>query len=314
MARFSDYKPFPLYDVNYHSEILDFLLRQKLYSMKTVDNYSAALMDCLNALHLSRRYGDMHDMRACISRVFSNWRHLDGLSPSSLKVRARLFSVIEAYARAEGGYTGPALPLPRIIQGPQPARSNIDAKQVFDFYAYKTQSWAEQCGQTAAMLAAFCGLRASEIAGIMHGDFDFTDNSIYIYGKGDIPRRVLMPSVVIPVIDFHFWWFQKEFSRGCEANEYIFSRLPGLVPDKKTVLKCARIAFSAAGLGTLEGLHIFRRFAAQFLFSSGADLATVQLHLGHSRPATTLHYLRPTSGDLRAALERAFPPDLAKLV
>lgn len=314
MARFSDYKPFPLYDVTHHSEIMEYLLAENLYKVKTVDNYGAALADCLNSLHLSRRYGDMHDMRACISRVFSNWRHLDGLSSSSLRTRARLFRVIEAYARAKDGYTGPALPLPRIIQGPQPARANVDAKQIFDLYAYKPQSWAEQCGQTAAMLAAFCGLRASELAGIMHGDFDFSDNSIYIYGKGDIPRRVLMPDVLLSVIDAHFQQFEKEFRRGCEANEYIFSRLPGLMPDKKSVLKCARIAFSAAGLGTLDGLHIFRRFCAQFLFCAGADLATVQLHLGHSRPATTLHYLRPTSGDLRAALHRAFPPDLAKLV
>lgn len=313
MARFSDFKPFPLYDVNHHSEILDFLCAQKLYSVKTIDNYSAALMDCLNALHLSRRYGDMHDMRACISRVYSNWRHLDGLSPSSLKVRARLFQTIEAYARANDGYAGPALPLPRIIQGPQPARANMDAKQVFDFYAYKPQTWTQQCGQTAAMLAAFCGLRASEVAGVMLGDFDFTDNAVYIYGKGDIPRRVLIPDLLMPIIDTHFSCFLVEFGRACEANEYIFSRLPGLMPDKKSVLKCARIAFSAAGLGTLDGLHIFRRFCAQFLFSAGSDLATVQLHLGHSRPATTLHYLRPTSADLRTALTRAFPPDLAKL-
>ena len=277
MARFSDYKPFPLYDVRHHSEIMEFLLAENLYKVKTVENYGAALMDCLNSLHLSRRFGDMHDVRACISRVFSNWRHVDGLSPSSLKVRARLFRVIEAYARERDGYSGPALPLPRIIQGNQPARANVDAKQVFDFYAYKAQSWAEQCGQTAAMLAAFCGLRASEVAGVMLGDFDFTDNALYIYGKGDIPRRVLMPDVLLPVIDSHFFMFQQEFRRGCEANEYIFSRLPGLVPDKKSVLKCARIAFSAAGLGTLDGLHIFRRFCAQYLFSSGADLATVQL-------------------------------------
>lgn len=313
MARFSDHKPFPLYDVTYHSEILDFLLYQKLYSMKTVDNYSAALMDCLNALHLSRRYGDMHDMRGCISRVFSNWRHLDGLSPSSLKVRARLFKVIEAYARLRGGYTGPALPLPRIIQGPQPARANMDAKQVFDFYAYKPETWAQQCGQTAAMLAAFCGLRASEVAGLMLGDFDFTERAVYIYGKGDIPRRVILPDIIMPVIDSHLVAFLRAFEWECTANEYIFCRQPGLMPDKKSVLKCARIAYHAAGLGVLDGLHIFRRFCAQFLFSAGTDLATVQLHLGHSRPATTLHYLRPTSEDLRAALQRAFLPDLSKL-
>lgn len=131
------------------------------------------------------------------------------------------------------------------------------------------------------LLAAFCGLRAGEVAAITRSDIRMADDGgafLLVHGKGGFERIVRVPPVVL-----------NEMKPLLRSNGAIFRR-PSDTPWPADQLS-RHVAKYFKSLGMDWTLHCLRhRFAAR-LCDAGADVRDVQALLGHASLATTTIYL-----------------------
>jgi integrase/recombinase XerC len=132
------------------------------------------------------------------------------------------------------------------------------------------------------MLAAFCGLRAAEIAALRRESVQEREDPpmLVVHGKGGKIRRVkLVPSVAAELAAF-----------GMPVSGRLFRRSDGRPETGRHVsaVCCRWLRRIGVGYKLHSGRH---RYATQML-GSGANLRIVQEALGHKSPATTAIYTR----------------------
>jgi integrase/recombinase XerC len=131
-------------------------------------------------------------------------------------------------------------------------------------------------------LAAYCGLRACEIAALSWRDviLDQVPPLIVVDGKGGRQRIVPLPARVIDVL--------KACTRG--------GSLAPVVPRMNGRTHCTPYLISHLAnnylhsIGIPQTLHQLRHRAATSWYSVSGDLRAVQELLGHASPATTAGY------------------------
>lgn len=141
----------------------------------------------------------------------------------------------------------------------------------------------------AIMLAAFCGLRRGEIAGLAWHDIATGERAVYVTGKGGHVRRVPYdhPQLVAAL------------AAADTTSPWVFPswRRPGrpVTADHIGVT----VARALGGGWTCHQLR--HRFATDTHAATG-DLLTTQQLLGHASPATTQIYVQVPEDRLRAAV------------
>jgi len=140
-------------------------------------------------------------------------------------------------------------------------------------------------------VAAFCGLRASEIRGLTLDSVNFTRRTISVLGKvdrhGELSRAKSKSAYrTVPVPNETL-----ELIRDLLADnnsKWIFSSESGGPLDHQNFLKRAwKPLKQLAGVRDIE-FHSLRHFYASCLISKAATLKELQMMMGHSDPAFTL--------------------------
>ena len=133
------------------------------------------------------------------------------------------------------------------------------------------------------VLAAYSGLRAAEIAGLLREQVrDASDPAmLHIIGKGGHERAVPLSDLVLMELQAH----------GMPSRGFVFPRLdgqPGQNTPGRVSAMCNRYLHD---LGITESLHSLRhRFGTQ-LYGVSRDLRMAQETMGHRSPATTAGYV-----------------------
>ena len=137
------------------------------------------------------------------------------------------------------------------------------------------------------MLAAYAGLRVSEIAGLRTDAV--TGHGLRVTGKGGKTRIIpVHPTVAAPLAahirkQSGLWVFPSPVREGHVAYDYVYKRIKAALPPGFTP-------------------HQLRhRFATQ-AYRGSKDLRAVQELLGHSSPATTMRYTLIENDALAAAV------------
>lgn len=143
------------------------------------------------------------------------------------------------------------------------------------------------------MLAAYAGLRVSEVAAVSGEGFDRTAGLLHVVGKGGRPRRVPLHAELLEAAvgwPTAGWWFA--------------GRRPGEHVRAGSVSDAISAAMRAAGIGRPYTPHSLRHWFGTTLVEQGADLRTVQVLLGHASLATTQVYVRASLTLARDAVAR----------
>lgn len=136
-----------------------------------------------------------------------------------------------------------------------------------------------------AMLAAYCGLRAGEIARVHSSDL--VGDELLVHGKGGKQRAVpvLEPRLLMWLRNLDGWAFPN--GRGSHLRParvtYLVSRA---LPEGWTA-------------------HTLRHRCGTVAYAGTRDLLAVQALLGHARPETTQRYVRLPQDAVRAAVAAA---------
>lgn len=122
------------------------------------------------------------------------------------------------------------------------------------------------------------GCRKSEILKLKRADFDFTNNSVLIHGKGKKQRITYYTAKTAKEIHTYFL-SEPEGTSAFNVTLGILNYLPKV--------------FSKY-LGRNCFFHLFRHsFARNLIYNKGMDANTVSKLLGHSSMASTLRYISP---------------------
>ncbi|HWI58586.1 MAG TPA: tyrosine recombinase XerC [Bacillota bacterium] len=163
------------------------------------------------------------------------------------------------------------------------------------------------CRRDVAILETIysCGLRISELCGLLAGDIDRNERLVRVRGKGKKERQIPIGEPALEAIR-SYWSLLPEPPAG--QSPVFLSSSGNLKPVQARDLQLRLKKYLAiAGLDPNLTPHKLRHSYATHLLDAGADLRSVQELLGHAHLVTTQVYTHLTTERLKRAYDQAHP-------
>ncbi len=150
-----------------------------------------------------------------------------------------------------------------------------------------------------------CGLRISELCGLLVEDVDFSEQLIRVRGKGKKERQVPIGQIALDAIKA-YW---RKLPSPPTGREPVFLAVTReITPVVPRALQARLKKYLAlAGLDPKLTPHKLRHSYATHLLDNGADLRSVQELLGHAHLVTTQVYTHVSTERLKKAYDQAHP-------
>ena len=148
------------------------------------------------------------------------------------------------------------------------------------------------------------GIRVSELVNIKLSDIDFSNNRIFILGKGNKERYVLYGKICSDLLREYLEKSRSKLNKNSEyllLNKFgnkITDRAIRMIIDDIVKKSCLKLNISP---------HTLRHTFATHLLNEGADLKIVQELLGHENISTTGIYTHVSNEHLRKIYLDAHP-------
>jgi len=269
-----------------HPEVADFIasLHLKNLSSRTIEEYGKVLRSLFNYLGL----GDSppSQITAAQLRDYVASMQQRGLAAATVSNHVLVIKRFFGFLLAEGYIEeDPSRRLPRPKVGKRLPKA-LTITQVQDlFAAFKGETPTERRDQMFFQLVYACGLRVSEAVNLRLEDFDFTEGTLRVIGKGDKERQVYLKPNLLHAL--------REYVVESKPGTYLF---PGRGADKPITFRNMDVRFKeyvrAAGLPDRVSPHTLRHSIAVHYLINGAPITFVQNLLGHESLATTGIYTR----------------------
>jgi integrase/recombinase XerC len=150
-----------------------------------------------------------------------------------------------------------------------------------------------------------CGMRISELCGLVAEDLQWDDQIVRVRGKGKKERRVPIGAPALEAIRY-YWQSLPAYPL---SNSPVFlarSNDSQPVYPRLVQLRLKRY-LQAAGLDPALTPHKLRHSYATHMLDAGADLRSVQELLGHAHLVTTQVYTHVTTERLKKVYDKAHP-------
>ena len=163
------------------------------------------------------------------------------------------------------------------------------------------------CQRDVAVLETIysCGLRISELCGLVAQDIDWGEQLVRVRGKGKKERLVPIGEPALAAIK-NYWNLLPQIPRG--VSPVFYGSLKKLRPVSPRGLQLRLKKYlMLAHLDPHLTPHKLRHSYATHLLDAGADLRSVQELLGHAHLVTTQVYTHLTTERLKRAYDAAHP-------
>ena len=149
-------------------------------------------------------------------------------------------------------------------------------------------------------------LRVSEVVGITEADFDWTDRTVRVTGKGSRERIVPFGTPARTALLDYRDRARPALPVSPDTTAFFVGTRGKKLTTRTVYELVSRIIGEIPGQGP-KGPHTLRHTAATHLLDGGADLRSVQEILGHASVGTTQIYTHVSSERLKAAYKTAHP-------
>jgi len=152
------------------------------------------------------------------------------------------------------------------------------------------------------------GVRVGELASMNIGDFDFTERSVRVLGKGGKERIVPLGQAALEAVQAYLperRGLQAKAKQG-DQDALWLARSGRRLSIRQVQNIVRRHGTLGAGRGDLHP-HAMRHSCATHLLDAGADLRSIQELLGHSSLSTTQKYTHVSVDRLMEVYDRAHP-------
>lgn len=147
------------------------------------------------------------------------------------------------------------------------------------------------------------GLRISEALSIRINDFDFSQNSLKVTGKGNKERIVPVGRKAKSAIIKYLQYRNNSFSH----DDLLFLGKNGKKLNPATAYRIVNRAMKGVTESKQKSPHILRHSFATHLMDNGADISSVSEMLGHSSLSSTQVYTHVSIERLKKAYKEAHP-------
>src|SRR3954468_8306772 len=150
-----------------------------------------------------------------------------------------------------------------------------------------------------------CGLRISELCGLMAQDVDWDEQLVRVRGKGKKERQV---PIGVPALETIRRYWKAIHQQPAGETPVFFAHSPKLKPIYPRMIQMRLKRYlEIAGLDPHLTPHKLRHSYATHMLDAGADLRSVQELLGHAHLVTTQVYTHVTTERLKRAYDEAHP-------
>jgi site-specific recombinase XerD len=154
--------------------------------------------------------------------------------------------------------------------------------------------------QAILLVLIDCGVRVSELCGMLTSEFELEARTIRVIGKGDKERFVFLSVATCEAI-------AKWLALSQNKSSHLFITEEGLPMQPNTVTQILRRLGKRAGITGRCNPHSFRHgFAREYLLTGG-DLASLSSLLGHTDVRTTMVYSAFLTSELKEKHARHSP-------
>ena len=150
-----------------------------------------------------------------------------------------------------------------------------------------------------------CGLRISELCGLLAGDIDWHERLVRVRGKGKKERLVPIGDTALAAIRT-YWDLLPQLPGGESSVFFASAQKPRPVSARDLQLRLKKY-LAIAGLDPHLTPHKLRHSYATHMLDAGADLRSVQELLGHAHLVTTQVYTHLTTERRKRAYDDAHP-------
>jgi integrase/recombinase XerC len=150
-----------------------------------------------------------------------------------------------------------------------------------------------------------CGLRISELCGLVAQDIDWSERLLRVRGKGKKERLIPIGEPALEAIRT-YWSLLPQAPAGESPVFLVGPRKRTPVSPRQLQLRLKK-HLAIAGLDPNLTPHKLRHSYATHLLDAGADLRSVQELLGHAHLVTTQVYTHLTTERLKRAYDAAHP-------
>jgi integrase/recombinase XerC len=163
------------------------------------------------------------------------------------------------------------------------------------------------CFRDVAILETFysCGLRVSELCGLLAEDVDWSTQVIRVRGKGKKERLIPIGGPALTAI--RTYWTQLSSEPAGSAPVFLADERKCRPVYPRLVQLRLKRYLEIAKLDPRLTPHKLRHSYATHLLDAGADLRSVQELLGHAHLVTTQIYTHLTTERLKRAYDDAHP-------
>lgn len=157
-----------------------------------------------------------------------------------------------------------------------------------------------------------CGLRVSELCGLLLSDLYIDEGFLRVTGKGSKQR--LVPVSGQAARELRLWFaVRRQIDIRPGEEDFVFvSARRGRRISRITVFHNLRLYASLAGITKTISPHTLRHTFATHLLEGGANLRAIQAMLGHESIATTTLYTHIDRAYLRQQVLEHFPRNLPR--
>ncbi len=149
------------------------------------------------------------------------------------------------------------------------------------------------------------GLRNRELRNVTLDDYDMTEHTLFVHGKGDKDRIVPVGDWVKDILFDYLSTVRPKLD--VKQLPYLFLSKRGRKLHRVNLNDMIRKYVKKAGVTYQVTAHSFRHAVATHLLKSGADIRYVQELLGHTKLSTTQVYTRIEISFLQKAHRKYHP-------
>lgn len=163
------------------------------------------------------------------------------------------------------------------------------------------------CRRDVAVLETIysCGLRISELCGLVAQDIDWNECIVRVRGKGKKERLIPIGQPALAAIQ-NYWCLLPQTPAGESPAFLAGPKKRSPVSPRPLQLRLKKY-LALAGLDPSLTPHKLRHSYATHMLDAGADLRSVQELLGHAHLVTTQVYTHLTTERLKRAYDAAHP-------
>lgn len=152
-----------------------------------------------------------------------------------------------------------------------------------------------------------CGLRNSELVGILLDDIGWSNEVIRVRGKGKKERLVPLGDAAAAAIREYLPERQKTLAARRRSSSNLLINLRGGSLTTRSVGRIVKGIAVARGLSPDVHPHTLRHAFGTHMLEEGADLRAIQELLGHERLSTTQRYTQLTSAHITRVYDETHP-------